>query len=55
MNLEIAWTKVTTEKMKGIMEKITYWENRHFEQDSLLDSINDEYGENYIEDDLVDD
>jgi len=53
-NLEIAWTHVTTETMKGIMEKITYWENRHFEQDSLLDSINDEYGENYVEDDLTD-
>ena len=38
--------------MKGIMKKVTYWEERHFEQDSLLDSINDEYGENYVEDDL---
>ncbi len=54
-NLEIAWTKVTSETMKGIMEKVNYWENRHFEQDSLLDSINDEYGENYVEDDLADD
>lgn len=53
-NLETAWSKVTPETMKGIMEKITYWENYHFEQDSLLDSVNDEYGENYIEDDLED-
>ena len=50
-NLEIAWTKVTPETMKGIMEKVTYWENRHFEQDSLLDSIDDKYGANYVEDD----
>jgi len=50
-NLKIAWTKVTPETMKGIMGKVTYWENRHFEQDSLLDSIDDEYEANYVEDD----
>lgn len=49
-NLETAWTKVTAETMAGIMDKITYWEDRHFEQDSLLDSIDDEYGVNFIED-----
>ena len=43
-NLETAWTKVTSETMAGIMDKITYWEDRHFEQDGLLDSIDDEYG-----------
>ncbi|QTA80580.1 Transposase family protein, DDE domain-containing [Desulfonema limicola] len=50
-NLETAWTKVTSETMEGIMEKVTFWENHHFEQDSLLDSIDDKYGANYVEDD----
>lgn len=47
-NLETAWTKVTSETMAGIMEKVTYWENRHFEQDSLLDAIDDEDGTYFI-------
>ena len=47
-NLEIAWSKVTTETMEGIICKVTYWENHHFEQDSLLDAIDDEYGTNII-------
>lgn len=42
-NLEIAWMKVTHKTMKGIMDKVTDWENRHFEQDSLLDAIDDEH------------
>jgi len=46
-NLEIAWTKVTSETMDGIMRKVTYWENYHFEQDSLLDSVDDKYGHYY--------
>ena len=40
-NLEIAWTKITLKTMNGIMKKITYWEEYHFEQDSLLDSVDD--------------
>lgn len=52
-NLETAWTKVTSDTMKGIMEKIDYWENYHFEQDSLLDAIDDEYGRiDFAEEDL---
>ena len=47
-NLETAWTKVTSETMAGIMEKVIYWENRHFEQDSLLDAIDDEDGTYFI-------
>lgn len=43
-NLEVAWTKVTPETMDGIMRKVTHWENYHFEQDSLLDSVDDKYG-----------
>ncbi len=42
-NLAVAWTKVTSETMDGIMEKVTHWENYHFEQDSLLDSVDDKY------------
>ncbi len=41
-NLEIAWTKVNTKTMNGIMKKISYWEEYHYEQDSLLDSVDDE-------------
>ena len=51
-NLETAWTKVTSKTMDGIMKKITYWENYHFEQDSLLDSVDDRYGVNIVEDQL---
>ncbi len=40
-NLEIAWTKVTSKTMDGIMKKVIYWQNYHFEQDSLLDAVND--------------
>ena len=47
-NLEIAWTKVNCETMEGIMKKVTDWENRHFEQDSLLDAIDDEDGTHII-------
>ena len=47
-NLKTAWTKITSETMAGIMDKMTYWENHHFEQDSLLDIIEDEYGTNVI-------
>jgi len=43
-NLEKAWTKVTSKTMEGIMKKVEHWENYHFEQDSLLDIINDKYG-----------
>ncbi len=43
-NLEKAWTKVTSKTMEGIMKKVYYWENYHFEQDSLLDSVDDKYG-----------
>ena len=32
------------------MKKVTDWENRHFEQDSLLDAIDDEYGTHVIND-----
>lgn len=46
-NLETAWTKVTAKTMEGILEKVTGWENRHFEQDNLLDAIDEEY-ETYI-------
>lgn len=43
-NLKKAWTKVSSKTMKGIMKKVYYWENYHFEQDSLLDSVDDKYG-----------
>lgn len=52
-NLETAWTKVTSDTMVGIMDKVAYWEDRHFEQDSLLDAIDDEYGINFVEDELI--
>lgn len=52
-NLEIAWTKVDSETMEGIMDKVAYWENRHFEQDSLLDAIEDEYGINFCKHELT--
>ena len=41
-NLETAWTKVTYKTMTGIIDKVTDWENHHFEQDSLLDAVDDE-------------
>lgn len=41
-NLEKAWPKVTAKTMKGVMKKVTYWQNYHFEQDSLLDAVDDE-------------
>ena len=40
-NLGIAWTKVTSKTMDGIMRKVTYWQNYHYEQDSLLDAVDD--------------
>lgn len=42
-NLETAWTKVTHKTMTGIMKKVAYWEEYHFEQDSLLDLVDDKY------------
>ena len=45
-NLEKAWRKVTARTMKGVIKKVTYWQNYHFEQDSLLDAVDDgEVGE----------
>lgn len=41
-NLEKAWTKVTARTMKGIMKKVAYWQDYHFEQDSLLDAVDDD-------------
>lgn len=41
-NLEKAWTKVTARTMKGVMKKMTYWQDYHFEQDSLLDAVDDD-------------
>jgi transposase len=53
-NLETAWTKVTSDTMEGIMKKIAYWEDYHFEQDSLLDAVDDEYGRiNFPDDDSM--
>lgn len=43
-NLDKAWSRVTSKTMEGIMKKVEYWENYHFEQDSLLDTIDDKYG-----------
>lgn len=43
-NLETAWTKITSDNLKGILKKVADWENYHFEQDSLLDAVDDEYG-----------
>lgn len=40
-NLEKAGAKVTPKTMDGIMKKVNYWQNYHFEQDSLLDAVND--------------
>ena len=40
-NLERAWAKVTSRTMRGIMKKVTYWQDYHFEQDSLLDTVDD--------------
>jgi len=52
-NLEAAWAKVTAETMKGIMNKVSSWENYHFEQDSLLDIVDDEYGVNFVEEEIT--
>lgn len=38
-NLDSSWSKVTKKTMKGIMKKVAYWEDYHFEQDGLLDSV----------------
>jgi hypothetical protein len=43
-NLETAWTKITSDTLKGILKKVTDWEEYHFEQDSLLDAVDDVYG-----------
>src|SRR6266699_6993894 len=43
-NLETAWTKITSDTLKGIMKKVAHWEDYHFEQDSLLDAVDDEDG-----------
>jgi len=50
-NLEMAWTKITSDNLKGILKKVADWEDYHFEQDSLLDAVDDEYGRvNYPDD-----
>jgi transposase len=41
-NLETAWTKITSDTLKGILKKVADWEEYHFEQDSLLDAVDDE-------------
>jgi hypothetical protein len=41
-NLEEAWSTVTAGTMKGVIEKVTYWQDHHFKQDNLLDPIDDE-------------
>lgn len=41
-NLEKSWPKVSANTMKGIMKKVSYWQDYHFEQDSLLDAVDDE-------------
>ncbi len=28
--------------MEGIMNKVTYWQDYHFEQDGLLDAVDEE-------------
>ena len=43
-NLETAWTKITSDTLQGIMKKVAHWEDYHFEQDSLLDAVDDEDG-----------
>jgi len=43
-NLETAWTKITSDTLEGILKKVADWEDYHFEQDSLLDAVDDEYG-----------
>ena len=40
-NLDNAWRKVTKKTMRGIMEKVYYWENHHFDQDRVLDGIDE--------------
>ena len=50
-NLETAWTKVTSDTLKGILKKVGDWEDYHFEQDSLLDAVDDEYGRGNCPDD----
>jgi len=42
--LETAWTKVTSDTLKGIMKKVAHWEDYHCEQESLLDAVDDEDG-----------
>ncbi len=43
-DLERAWTKVTSRTMRGgIMKKVTYWQDYHFEQDRLLDTVDDKH------------
>lgn len=41
-NLEKAWPKITASTMEGIMNKMTYWQDYHFEQDGLLDAVDEE-------------
>ena len=40
-NLDEAWLKVTEKTMIGIMKKVRTWERYHFEQDDLLDKLDD--------------
>jgi transposase len=48
-NLAAAWAKITPHTMAGIIDKMLYWENRHFEQDNLLDAVDDEDGMHFTE------
>lgn len=40
-NVRKAWTKVTAKTMVGIMKKVTEWEDHHFQQDGLLDEVDE--------------
>jgi transposase len=40
-NIQNSWAKVTMKTMRGIMEKVQYWEDYHFQQDDLLDDVDE--------------
>lgn len=40
-NLDEVWTKFSMKTFSGIMKKVKYWEDYHFNQDGLLDDIDD--------------
>lgn len=42
-NLNSAWGKVTKATMSGILKKVNYWQNYHFDQDGLLDSVDEDF------------